>query len=386
MTPSPISRERFAALALWCVPGVNRDRLERLRVAFGTLSDALGGSRHELEQAGLSTEVAVAAEAAEQLGERALAVCERLDARILLPGDAEWPALFDTVEPRPGAVFVRGAALRRPAAAVVGSRQTDAYGLDFARALGVELAAAGTSVISGGALGVDGAAHAGALAVAGDASTVAVLGCGLDVRYPTKHRELFDEIASRGTLLSEFPPGTEPLDWHFPRRNRLIAALSDAVVVVRAATKSGSLITAREAAKLGIPLLAVPGPAGDPLSRGTNQLLRHGALLCEGTADVLAAVRAGKPTPIRQLSLPEAPVQSPTRQPMRAQPVVPPLFPSDAADERLLELLGAVPTSADALGRAAELSASQASAALTRLELLGLAVRDPGNLFHRSAA
>jgi DNA processing protein len=381
MTPSPTARERFAALALWCVPGVSWDGLELLRAAFGSLSEALGKPASDLEWAGLSSAVAAAAAGAQELGERAFAACDSLRARFLLPGDPEWPALFDVVQPRPGAIFLRGAALRRPAAAVVGSRQTDAYGLDLARAFGVELAAAGTSVISGGALGVDGAAHAGALAVEGTASTVAVLGCGLDVCYPSQHRALLDEVASRGTLLSEYPPGTEALPFHFPRRNRLIAALSDAVVVVRAAARSGSLVTAREAAKLGVPLLAVPGPAGDPLSKGTNQLLRHGALLCEGTADILAAVRAGRSAPATlaaQLNLPEMPV--PPREPARS-----PVPAMEGADGRLLDVLGAVPTSADALGRAAALSASQASAALTRLELLGLAVREPGNLFHRSA-
>ncbi len=385
MTPSPTPSERFAALAFWCVPGVTRGRLEKLRAAFGSLSEALGRPEHELEQAGLSADQAAAAQEATARGERALAVCERLGARFVLPGDPEWPAAFEIVRPRPGAVFVRGAALRRPAVAVVGSRRTDAYGLDFARALGVELAAAGTCVVSGGALGVDGAAHAGALAGAGVASTVAVLGCGLDVCYPAQHHDLFEEIASRGTLLSELPPGSEPMDWNFPRRNRLIAALADAVVVVRAAARSGSLVTAREAVKLGVPLLAVPGPAGDPLSKGTNQLLRQGALLCEGTADVLAAVKAGKPAPISLPTLPE-PLELPlglVRAPLRAARSKPNL---EGTDERLLEVLGAVPTSADALGRAAALSASQASAALTRLELLGLAVREPGNLFSRSAA
>ncbi|MHB8418501.1 MAG: DNA-processing protein DprA [Myxococcales bacterium] len=306
--------------------------------------------------------------------------------RVLLPGDPDWPAAFERVAPRPKQIYVQGSLPRHPAVAVVGSRRADAYGLELARTLGAELARAGYAVVSGGALGIDGAAHAGALGAGGQ--TVAVLGCGIDVRYPPQHRPLLDEIASRGALVTELPPGTAPLPYHFPKRNRLIAALADAVVVVRAAARSGSLTTARCAAALGVPVLAAPGPAGDALSRGTNGLLRRGARLCESAADVLAVIehveRHGPLTPALSPDRGEgAPLEEddasspPGERPGEGAPQIPPI------DARVYELLSAVPVTADVLGREAELGAAEASAALTRLELSGLAVRSFGNLFHR---
>jgi DNA processing protein len=249
----------------------------------------------------------------------------------------------------------------------VGSRKVDFYGRDFARSLGTDLAEAGVCVVSGGALGVDGAAHAGALSTGGTGSTLAVVASGLDHLYPPQHRALFERIAEQGCLLTEFPPGVFSLRGHFPRRNRLLSALSQVVVVVRAAARSGSLSTARHAFALGVPVLAVPGPAGDSLSKGTSLLLRRGALVCEGAADVLAALHlTGEDKPAA--GIPRAPRWSLSDR-----------------ERRLLAVLGSVPIAADDLFREARVTASAGAAALTLLEVQGLAVRAPGNRFQRAS-
>ncbi len=374
--------ERFAALALACA-GVSRKQAEDLARSFGSLTAALRATAAELERAGLAPAAARRAGGggAARAGEEALRATEASGGRALLPGDAGWPAAFDEVSPSPAVIFVLGALPRVPFASVVGARRADAYGLDFARALGSELAAAGVGVVSGGALGIDGAAHAGALCAAG--ATVAVLGCGIDVRYPPENAQLQDEIAARGALLSELPPGTPPAAAHFPRRNRLIAALGRALVVVRAAERSGSLVTAHEARKLGRPLLAVPGPAGDPLARGTNLLLREGARMCEGAADVLAAMEEGERG--REVAVAPEPRAERRRGDGSSPPEAPPhpLPPLPPDEARVFDLLSAVPVTLDAIGRTAALEAARVSAALTRLELLGLAARAPGNTFRR---
>ena len=222
---------------------------------------------------------------------RVLRDAARVEQRVLTPVDAGYPAgRVDPLTDPPAVLFVRGAPLDdRRAVAIVGSRRASAHGLDIARALACELAGVGVSVVSGMALGIDGAAHEGALEVAGD--TVAVLGCGLDVPYPAAHIALSERIATSGTLVSEHPPGQRPERWHFLRRNRLIAALSDAVVVVEAGRRSGALSTARHAVDLNRELLAVPGPSRSPTSAGCHDLLRRSAAgLCEHADDVLQAV------------------------------------------------------------------------------------------------
>jgi DNA processing protein len=246
--------------------------------------------------------------------------------------------------------------------AVVGARATDEYGRDMARRLARGLARAGVSVLSGGALGVDAAAHEGALEAGGH--TVAVLGCGVDVTYPASHRDLFARILARGgALLSEQPDGHEAAPWDFPRRNRLVAALSDAVVVVRAGARSGALITAEQARALGVPLLAVPGDADQPLAAGPIGLLRSGAAVAADAADVLRLLGLA---PGQQATLPL------------------PELPAEGA--ALLRALGAAPRHADELARAAGLAPGAALAALLGLELAGLAEQHPGLRFRRRAA
>ena len=223
--------------------------------------------------------------------ERTVHWCHQNGVRILVPDGPEYPAgLWEIAEP-PAALYAKGLPLptAAPAVGVVGTRRTDAYGERVAYKLSFELAAAGATVISGMAQGADAIAAAAALDAGGH--TVAVLGSGIDVIYPRQHQRLYGEIATFGTVLTEFVPGTRPNGWNFPVRNRLISALSDALVVTEANAESGSLITARYALLQGKTLFAVPGDIDRPRSVGTNGLIRSGALLALSGEDVLAHFR-----------------------------------------------------------------------------------------------
>jgi DNA processing protein len=209
--------------------------------------------------------------------------------RIAFPGDGEFPeGLLDLTDP-PACLFLRGRPLGTAALAVVGARLCSPYGLEMASTLAGGVAAAGVTVVSGAALGVDAAAHRGALRADGD--TVAVLGSGIDVPYPRGNRRLIEEIAEAGAVVSEYPPGTRPVPRRFPARNRIVAALARAVLVVEGATGSGSIITAEFAGDLGRDVLAVPGPVTSPLSEAPHALIRDGATLVRGIEDVLAVLR-----------------------------------------------------------------------------------------------
>ncbi len=201
---------------------------------------------------------------------------ERCGARFIAEGDPSFPEALPALPGMPRWLFVRGELALPIGVAVVGSRRATRYGIGVAGAIGRRLAQAGRPVISGLAKGVDGAAHRGCLESGGRA--IAVLGSGIDVWYPARHRGLGEEVlASGGSVISEFPPGTPPEPWRFPARNRIIAGLSRVVVVVEAAVRSGALITARMALELGREVLAVPGDIDRPTSEGCNQLIRDGA-------------------------------------------------------------------------------------------------------------
>lgn len=252
-------------------------------------------------------------------------------------------AIFD---PPPG-LFLRGSApvemLDRPAVAIVGARACSAYGTHVARMLGRELAAAGLIVVSGLARGVDGAAHRGALEAGG--TTVAVLGCGVARDYPAVHAELARRIAERGLIVSEYPPDVDPAPWRFPARNRIIAGLASATVVVEARARSGALITADFALEEGREVFAVPGEITSALSEGTNDLIRLGATpLCRAD-DVLASFGL---------------VRSPGNH-----------VEVGAAADAILARLREGAASADELARSTSLPAGELGAALTELELAG---------------
>jgi DNA processing protein len=280
-------------------------------------------------------------------------------AQTLRPGDGRYPDALARIPERPDALRLRGSLGSARRVAIVGSRLCDEYGLDLARSIAAGLARAGLSVVSGGALGVDAAAHEAALEAGGH--TVAVLGTGVDVSYPARHRALFAEIlAGGGGLLSELPDGTPAAKQHFPRRNRIVSGLSEAVVVVRAGAQSGALITAAWAKAQGVPVLAVPGDVRDPLSEGTTALLRGGARVAASAGDVLAVVGVSPPEE-RQLALPT-------------------LGGDEAA---LYGALGRRPRHADEVARAAKVAPGAALAGLLALEVRGLCEQRPGHYFLR---
>lgn len=294
--------------------------------------------------------------------EQELAAGAALDARLLCACDAAFPAPLAALDPPPPVLWTRGDAtlLNRSTVAVVGARVASAAGQRFARGLAAEVGAAGHVVVSGMARGIDGAAHEGSLPT----GTVAVLGGGIDDVYPSEHRGLYERIVAEGCVVSERAPGATATAKDFPRRNRIISGLSRAVVVVEAELRSGSLITARLAAEQGREVLAVPGSPLDPRARGSNDLIRQGAALCEGVDDVLRALEGGV-----------------LREPERCfQP--PPVGEGeiDAVREAVAALLSPTPVSRDELVRAARAPAAVVLAALTELALAGRAELLPGGL------
>lgn len=222
---------------------------------------------------------------------RAVRRAERVGVRPIAWGESEYPPLLATIYDPPPVLWARGdaRALMAPAVAIVGSRAGSPYALTVAARLAGDLAARGVTVVSGLARGVDAAAHRGALEVGG--RTVGVLGSGTDVVYPPEHAALFEDIVVQGALVSELQPGTEPLPWFFPLRNRIISGLCRAVVVVEAGEKSGSLITARCALEQGRDVLAVPGSVLGERNRGGHALLRDGARIVESADDILEELK-----------------------------------------------------------------------------------------------
>lgn len=301
---------------------------------------------------------------------------ERAQARALTRDDAEYPAHLRALPDAPDTLHVRGALEERDALAiaVVGSRRATPYGLEVAETLAADLAARGATIVSGLARGIDTAAHRGALRVGG--RTVAVLGSGVDVVYPPENARLAEEIVARGAVLSQFAPGTPPLPHHFPTRNAVIAGLSLAVVVVEAAERSGSLITARLAAELGREVLAVPGRVTAAESRGANRLIQDGAALALGWEDVAAVLpeRWKACLDSRERVEPDAPAGSGRGD--AGGPV-------GAASRRVLALLGEDPVEIDHVIERSGLAAGPVSAALLDLELTGRVRQIEGKRFVR---
>jgi DNA processing protein len=281
-----------------------------------------------------------------------------------LSGEKGWPARLSALPDPPERLRIRGslgpAGERR--VALVGARRSDGYGLELAREIARDLAKAGVCVVSGGAEGVDAAAHRAALDAGG--RTIAVFGTGIDVAYPAGHRELFERIAaSGGALVSELEDGTRGATWTFPRRNRIVSGLSEAVVVVRAGERSGALLTAACARRQGVPVLAVPGDVREPGSAGTTELLRTGARVAAGARDVLDVLGLTAQLPL-----------------MADDPRAGRLAGDEAA---VLGALGRVPRHADEVARAAGVTAGTALSALLVLEIEGLCEQRPGHYFLR---
>lgn len=271
--------------------------------------------------------------------------------------EAAYPAALRDLHDPPIAVFLRGALAGAPlpapgaSVAIVGARRPTDAGLRIARRLGAFAAGGGVTVVSGMALGIDAAAHGGALDVG--RPTIAVLGCGTDVAYPRRHRGLYERIHEVGLVMSEYPPGTAPAPWRFPARNRLIAALAATLVVVEARARSGALITADHALDLGRDVVAVPGAAGSSAAAGTNGLIKSGAGLVEDEADLAGWLGIDGPAPH------------------------PP--PADADACALLDRLSGAPAFPDEVSGPG--GAGRTAALLSRLEVEGWLARDPAGRY-----
>jgi len=373
-----VERNELAGwLRLSLTPGIGNVAARTLLAAFGLPAGIFAQSREALRQVASSAQADALQRAPAELPALLDRTFEWLQGaepqgatrRVLTLGDPGYPAsLLETADP-PLLLYLLGApgfelAQLERSIAVVGSRNPTAQGAENARAFGRAFGEAAIPVVSGLALGIDGAAHEGALESArpGQLATVAVVGTGLDRVYPARHRDLAHRIAAQGLIVSEYPLGTPPLNQNFPKRNRLIAGLTRGTLVVEAALRSGSLITARLASEQGREVFAIPGSIHSPQSRGCHELIRQGAKLVESVADVLEELRLG-----------DGSAQLPAET------------PNDAPEPALLSRLGFDPVGLDALCARTGFSPATLQAQLLELELDGRIARLPGGLFQRVA-
>ena len=355
-------------LQLTLTPGLGSATLRKLLSHFGLPENVLAAGRADLARFTGAQVIRELDSAAVGEGvQQALAWLEVPGNAIVTLADATYPSLLLEISDPPAVLYCRGRIelLNRPALAVVGSRNATAQGNGNAEQFAGSFSAAGLTIVSGLAQGIDAAAHRGGLS--GEGSTIAVLGTGVDRIYPRINTPLGEEIASRGLLLSEFALGTKALAHNFPRRNRLISGLAQGCLVVEAALASGSLITARAAAEQGREIFAVPGSIHSPLSKGCHALIKSGAKLSESAEDVLSELSSFRRS---------GPV--PNRSTMKASTEA-----RSDADEPLLACMGFDPADVDSLCMRAGLPAEKISAELLRLELAGRVTALPGGLYQR---
>ena len=356
--------ELEARLRLHLLPELGPRRFRKLLSAFDSASAALSAPASAWRALGLPAACAEPrrSESIRERAAAALAWLEQPDQHLLMWDDPHYPALLAELSDAPPLLFVAGdpQLLEAPQLAMVGSRRASGPGLDNARAFARSLAAVGFVITSGLALGIDGAAHQGALD--GGGKTIAVLGTGLKCLYPARHKRLAAQIIEQGSaLVSELPLDCTPQASNFPRRNRIISGLALGVLVVEASPSSGSLITARLAAEQGREVYAIPGSIHHPGARGCHQLIRDGATLVESVEHILEALRGWQ--------VPMAPGKSQAPA---------------AVEHPLLALLHAAPHSSEALVQASGWALSDVLAALTELELDGLVCNESGRWLARS--
>lgn len=365
--PAPVSGDEVAAwVGLSRLPGVGP------RTIAGWV-DRAGSARAVWQH--LPAFLQKRADAAEILAEwkkvDPAAICEgarSLGLTVLAACDPGFPALLRAIPDPPPVLYLRGSLTEAASVAVVGSRRATPYGLAAAERLAFDLAQEGVTIVSGLARGIDSAAHKAALD--GGGRTVAVLGCGADVTYPPEHRRLAEAVATRGALVSEFPPGTPPLPGHFPRRNRIISGLALGVVVVEGSRDSGALVTVDFALDQGREVFAVPGSIFSPRSVAPHSLLRQGACMVEGAADILSELGLG----------------SSARGATPGPSDVPAPSAGAGGAAGLLALLEGGPLRLDELAEQASLSAGAAGALVTMLEVRGLVRILPGQMVMRNPA
>ena len=352
--------QRLAGLRLIRTPRVGPVTYAQLIARFGSPVAALA-ALPDLAARGGGKPPAVPPPAA---AEREMARTAELGATLMFLGEAAYPPLLAAMDGAPPVLAIKGRSelLDRPAVAMVGARNASAAARKMARELAAELGRDGWLVVSGLARGIDTAAHEGSLKT----GTVGVIASGLDIAWPPENAGLQARIGEEGVLLAEQPPGTQPLARHFPTRNRIIAGLSRGTLVVEAAPRSGSLITARLAGEAGREVMAIPGSPLDPRARGCNALIRDGATLVEDARDVIEALTS---------------LSGGVRQDRAGFDAGPPRLtePDEGERRALADLLGPVPVAVDELIRQSGLSAAQVAAVLLELELAGRLERHAGN-------
>lgn len=377
--PQPASQSDALAgwLRLTHAPGIGNGARRNLLKAFG-LPEAIFAASYASLAAVVGSAVAGRLLSIEpelsKVIEAALVWAEQPGNHLLTLADAEYPPSLLTADDPPLMLYARGRVelLAQPMFAIVGSRNATAQGERDAEAFAAALGQAGLTVVSGLALGIDAAAHRGGLNTV--AGTVAVIGTGADRLYPARNEALAREIVANGVILSEFALGTPALAANFPRRNRLIAGLGLGCLVVEAAPKSGSLITARLAAEAGRDVFAIPGSIHSPLARGCHQLIRQGAKLVESAQDILEELRWTR-TPIEKIGQSEKLGAGNT--------VIKTVIKTDDSEERVLTLLGRTPCNLDTLATRSDLTPETLLAILLPLELAGRIAQLPGGLYQR---
>lgn len=351
-----MDQARFDAIRLARSPRIGPISYRHLIARFGTATESLRALPDLARRGGRCAEIADERKVANEV-----AAADLLGANWLIWGDADYPALLAETEDAPPVMTYRGdiALASRPCVAMVGARNASAAACRFARGLARDLAGEGAIVVSGLARGIDTAAHAGA-----EASTVAVIAGGIDSHYPPENAALQEQIAGQALLIAEQPPGTEPKARYFPHRNRIIAGLSQATIVVEAAPKSGSLITARLAGEYGREVLAVPGSPLDPRAQGCNLLIREGATLIQSAMDVMEALGSIDTRMVRE--------------PVAARPSSNVYAERDSEPADIIALLGPVPVPVDELIRLSGDTPAAVQMALLELELAGRLERHAG--------
>lgn len=370
-----MTSDRIDLIRLARTDGIGPVNFRRLLARHGNARAALDALPHDVARAGrqalhVPTIVHI---------EDEIAATARLGGRLIVWGDPDYPALLSDINDAPPVLSVMGnaALLSTPGIGIVGARNASAAGIRMSEALAAGLAGAGLCVVSGLARGIDAAAHRASLHAG---LTVAAIAGGLDRVYPSEHSALQAEIAEKGCLVTEAPLGTTPQSRHFPRRNRLIAGITLGSVIVEAAFHSGTLITARLAQSYGRELFAVPGSPLDPRSRGSNALLRDGAILTETVSDILAHLPGHGVSGLSRPSngpAPHAPYTVASLTPARKPPPDRPP-PSEKALEHVRELLSPTPIPVDDIVSRCQFSVSAVVAALSELELGGFAALLPG--------
>jgi DNA processing protein len=364
-----MAEEVFYWLALSLISGVGSTLIQRLLDRFKTPEAVFHAPTKELLKIeGLGEKVAgeIRKGPLEKRVERELYLLKEVGGKIVTLKDDAYPKRLREIYDPPALLYVRGELKKEDelAVSIVGSRKTSPYGRWITEKIGQDLSRHGVTIVSGMARGIDSLAHWGA--ISGGGRTIAVLGCGVDVIYPSENRNLFTKIIDHGAVVSEFPMGSPPEGGHFPRRNRIISGLSIGVVVVQASERSGSLITAGYALEQGREVFAVPGNVGAEGSRGTNRLIKEGAKMVESSEDILEEIlpqwrREGEAT--QEFKRPERDLTE---------------------EERVLyELLAETPTHIDVIICESRLDPGRVSSLLLDLELKGLITQWPGKCFSK---